>query len=77
MVEPETNETDGSYDVASGPKEEKKSDEKERNGRSRVVLEKNGRASLVVLSIRNLYVQSYEFAIHHEVLERIRSLVWA
>lgn len=24
MVEPETNETDGSYDVVSGPKEEKK-----------------------------------------------------
>lgn len=43
--------------------------------RSRVVLEENGRASLVVPSIRNLYVQSYESAIHHKALERIRSLV--
>lgn len=53
----------------------KKSDEEERNGRSRVVLEKNGRASLVVPSIRNLYVQSYESAIHHGTLEKIRSLI--
>lgn len=53
----------------------KRSGVEERNGRSRVVLKENGRASLVVPSIRNLYVQSYESAIHHKALERIRSLV--
>lgn len=53
----------------------KRSGVEERNGRSHVVLEENGRVSLVVPSIRNLYVQSYESAIHHKALERIRSLV--